>query len=322
MKEFFPVVLLFVTVVTVLELIFYAFRMIRENKNERLRARIKSLSKSLKWNDQQGIRRNRLLSHSPTLNRFLSHLPLIKKLDLIVQQANVAQPVGFFVLLSLLLGFVTLYFSNITLKNMILSTAVAGFSSAIPWVYLIRKRKKRIEKFISQLPEGVQLISRAMRAGHAFSTGMQLAAAEFEDPLGSEFEYTIDQINFGVPTAEALKTLARRMDCEEAKFFAVSVILQRETGGNLAEILDTLANLIRERFKLKGKIRTLSAEGRISAAGLICMPILVTIALYFLNREYILFLLQDPVGRIMSLIALIMMTIGILFIRRMINFEI
>jgi len=322
MKEIFPVVLLFVTVVTVLELIFYAFRIIKENKNERLRARIKSLSKSLKWNDPEGIRRNRLLSHSPTLNRFLSRFLLIKKLDLIVQQANVAQPVGFFVLLSLLLGFVTLYFSNITLKNMILSVGVAGFSSAIPWVYLIKKRKKRIEKFISQLPEGVQLISRAMRAGHAFSSGMQLAAAEFEDPLGSEFEYTIDQINFGVPTAEALKTLARRMDCEEAKFFAVSVILQRETGGNLAEILDTLANLIRERFKLKGKIRTLSAEGRISAAGLVCMPILVTIALYLLNRKYILFLLEDPAGRIMSLIALIMMTIGILFIRRMINFEI
>ena len=161
-----------------------------------------------------------------------------------------------------------------------------------------------------------------MRAGHAFSTGLQLAAAEFEDPLGTEFEYVIDQINFGVPTAEALKTLARRMDCEEAKFFAVSVILQRETGGNLAEILDTLADLIRERFKLRGKIRTLSAEGRISAIGLICMPILVTIVLYFLNREYILFLLEDPVGRIMSLVALSMMTIGVLVIRRMINFEI
>ena len=205
---------------------------------------------------------------------------------------------------------------------MLVSAGVACVSSTIPWIYLLRKRKKRIKKFISQLPEGVQLISRAMRAGHAFSTGLQLAAAEFEDPLGTEFEYVIDQINFGVPTAEALKTLARRMNCEEAKFFAVSVILQRETGGNLAEILDTLADLIRERFKLRGKIRTLSAEGRISAIGLICMPILVTIVLYFLNREYILFLLEDPVGRIMTLVALGMMTIGVLVIRRMINFEI
>ena len=322
MKEFLPVVVLFVTVVAVLELIFYAFRMIRETKNERLRARIKSLSKSLKWKDSVGIRRNRLLSHWPMLNRFLSHFPLVKKLDLMVQQANVAQPVGLFVLLSLLLVILTLYFSNITIKNMLVSAGVACVSSTIPWIYLLRKRKKRIEKFISQLPEGVQLISRAMRAGHAFSTGLQLAASEFEDPLGTEFEYVIDQINFGVPTAEALKTLARRMDCEEAKFFAVSVILQRETGGNLAEILDTLADLIRERFKLRGKIRTLSAEGRISAIGLICMPILVTIVLYFLNREYILFLLEDPVGRIMTLVALSMMTIGVLVIRRMINFEI
>jgi len=321
-KEFLPVVVLFVTVVAVLELIFYAFRMIRETKNERLRARIKSLSKSLKWKDSVGIRRNRLLSHWPMLNRFLSHFPLVKKLDLMVQQANVAQPVGLFVLLSLLLVILTLYFSNITIKNMLVSAGVACVSSTIPWIYLLRKRKKRIEKFISQLPEGVQLISRAMRAGHAFSTGLQLAASEFEDPLGTEFEYVIDQINFGVPTAEALKTLARRMDCEEAKFFAVSVILQRETGGNLAEILDTLADLIRERFKLRGKIRTLSAEGRISAIGLICMPILVTIVLYFLNREYILFLLEDPVGRIMTLVALSMMTIGVLVIRRMINFEI
>jgi tight adherence protein B len=321
-KEFIPVVILFVTIISVLELVFYTFRMIRGAKNERLRARVKSISKSLKWKDPVGIRRGRILSQLPMLHRFLSRFPLVTKLDLMVQQANVARPVGLFVLLSLLLAFLTLYFSNLMVRNIIISIGLACAGGVTPWLYLLRKRKKRIEKFVSQLPDGAQLIARAMRAGHAFSTGLQLAANEFEDPLGTEFEFVIDQINFGVPTSEALKNLAKRMDCEEAKFFAVSVILQRETGGNLAEILDTLSNLIRERFKLKGKIRVLSAEGRLSAIGLVCMPLLVTIALYFLNREYILFLFEDPAGRIMSLTALIMMVIGVMFIRRMINFEI
>ena len=322
MKEFIPVSVLFITIVAVLELIFYTFRAIRFAKNERLRARVKSISKSLKWKGPIGIRRGRILSHLPMLHRFLSRFPLVIKLDLIAQQANVARPVGFFVLLSLLMVVLTLYFSNRMVNNIVISAALACTGGITPWLYLLRKRKKRIEKFVHQLPDGTQLIARALRAGHAFSTGLQLAATEFEDPLGTEFEYVIDQINFGVPTAEALKNLAKRMDCEEAKFFAVAVILQRETGGNLAEILDTLANLIRERYKLKGKIRTLSAEGRLSAIGLVCIPVLVTIALYFLNREYILFLFEDPVGRTMSLLALMMMVIGILFIRRMINFKI
>jgi tight adherence protein B len=321
-KEFIPAVILFITIISVLELVFYAFRVIRGAKNERLRARVKSISKSLKWKDPVGIRRGRILSHLPTLHRFLSRFPLVTKLDLMVQQANVARPVGLFVLLSLLLAVLALYFSNLMVRNIIISAGLACAGGITPWLYLLRKRKNRIEKFVSQLPDGAQLIARAMRAGHAFSTGLQLAATEFEDPLGTEFEYVIDQINFGVPTSEALKNLAKRMDCEEAKFFAVSVILQRETGGNLAEILDTLSNLIRERYRLKGKIRVLSAEGRLSAIGLVCMPILVTSALYFLNREYILFLFEDPAGRIMSLVALIMMVIGVLFIRRMINFEI
>ncbi|UCF94335.1 MAG: type II secretion system F family protein [Desulfobacterales bacterium] len=322
MKDFLPVVVVFFAVVSVLELIFYAFRVIHGAKKERVRSRIKSLSKSIKWKDPVGIRRSRILSHLPMLNRLLLRVPLAKRLDLMVQQANAARPVGLFLLLSPLLALLTLYFTHLMTKNMLFSAGFGGVGGAIPWVYLLRKRKKRVEKFIAQLADGAQLIARAMRAGHAFSTGLQMAAAEFDDPLGTEFEYVVDQINFGVPTAEALKNLARRIDCDEAKFFAVSVILQRETGGNLAEILDTLASLIRERHKLKGKIRTLSAEGRLSAIGLVCMPMLVTIALYFFNREYILFLLEDPVGKIMSMAALTMMAIGVIFIRRMINFEI
>jgi tight adherence protein B len=205
---------------------------------------------------------------------------------------------------------------------MLVSTGMACIGGSMPWLYLMRLRKKRIEKFIAQLPDGVELIGRAMRAGHAFSTGLHLAADEFEDPLGTEFELVVDQINFGMSMEDALKSLSKRMDCEEARFFTVSVLLQRETGGNLAEILEGLANVIRERFKLKDKIRTLSAEGRLSGIGLVCMPIITAIGIYFINPKQILFLIEDPVGRIMSLVTMVMMTLGILIIRKMINFEI
>ncbi|MBW1745720.1 MAG: type II secretion system F family protein [Deltaproteobacteria bacterium] len=119
-----------------------------------------------------------------------------------------------------------------------------------------------MEKFQRQLPEGLELIARSLKAGHAFPSSMKMAADEFDDPLGPEFEETINEINFGVNVPDALKNLAERVNCDDLKFFVISVILQRETGGNLAEIIEGLAYIIRERFKLYGKIRTLAAEGK------------------------------------------------------------
>ena len=135
----------------------------------------------------------------------------------------------------------------------------------IPFFILYRKKKKRVAKFESQLPDALDLIARALKAGHAFSTGMRMVANEFDDPLGTEFGRTIDEISFGMELDQALKNLLKRVDCNDLKFFVMSLILHREAGGNLAEILGNISRLIRERFRLMRKVRVLSAQGRMSA---------------------------------------------------------
>ena len=177
-------------------------------------------------------------------------------------------------------------------------------------------------KFEKQLPEALALIARALRAGHAFSSGMKLAAEEFGDPLGPEFNETLDEINFGLSVADALKNLARRVDCPDLGFFVVSVILQRETGGNLAEIIEGLAHLIRERFKFRGKVRVLSAEGRLSAVILMVLPVLLATFLFVFHPKVVAPLLHDPIGRVMLWIMSVLMVLGFLMVRRIIKVEV
>ena len=173
-----------------------------------------------------------------------------------------------------------------------------------------------------QLPEALDLISRALKAGHAFVGGIKLVAEEFDDPLGPEFGEMLEEINYGVSTQVALKNLARRVDCNEIKYFVVGVILQRETGGNLAELMDTLALLIRERFKFDGKVRTLSAEGKLSAVVLVCLPFAIIAYLKLSQPEYMNLLFTDPVGRVMAVVAGIMMIIGIFVMKKMVKIEV
>ena len=151
---------------------------------------------------------------------------------------------------------------------------------------------------------------------------MKLASEEFRDPLGPEFEETLDEINFGVSVPEALKNLAHRVDCPDLRFFVVSVILQRETGGNLAEIIEGLAQLIRERFKFRGKVRVLTAEGRLSAVVLVVIPFLLFLAISFLNPSFLTPLVSDPLGRAIIFIAIFMMIVGVFVIRRIIKVEV
>ncbi len=175
-----------------------------------------------------------------------------------------------------------------------------------------------MEKFERQLPEALELITRALRAGHAFTGGLKLVTEEFGDPVGVEFGETLDQINFGVDVPDALLNLTERVDCDDLKFFAVSVIVQRETGGNLAEILEALSRLMRERFKFQGRVRILSAEGRMSATVLVVMPFCVVALLSVLNPDYMKVLFTDPLGRYLIMLALVMMGFGSYIIKKLV----
>ena len=176
--------------------------------------------------------------------------------------------------------------------------------------------------FESQLPDAVDLISRALKAGHAFSTGMRMVANDLGDPIGSEFTRTMAEVSFGADLNQAMKNMLLRVDCPDLKFFVMSVILQRETGGNLAEILGNLSRLMRDRFKLHRKIKTLSAEGRWSAVILVLLPFVLVAVLFLVNPKYVMVLAEDPTGRILVAVTIIMQIVGIFLISKIVRIRV
>jgi len=308
---------IFVTLVLVIELCQYALRHNNSVKRRKIRNRLKNFN-TTNTSKPASIYRTRVLSEIPTLDRVLQNIPGLPQLDRLAEQAGAKYPVGFYVLMSVFLLVFGWIMGDYFVKIFLVPYLCAIFLSILPFLMLSHKKHLRIRHFQSQLPDAMDLIGRALKAGHSFSSGMKLAADEFNAPLGSEFQQVVDEINFGVGVPEALQHLATRIDSSELKFFVVSVILQRETGGNLAEIISGLADLMRARFKLHGKIRVLSAEGRMSAGILVALPFFVLALLKIKNPAYINLLFTEPAGRMMSIWGLILMILGVLVIKKMI----
>ncbi len=314
-------VLIFVVSVVCIEMFHYAYRTIRRPDRQKIRKRLRKIA-SGKDRNGVSILRRRVLSEVPFLNRFLLGIPMVRRLDRLLQQADAQYPLGFFMLLTIFLALAGYLGGSWGTRNYALATMIAALMGALPFFYLRSKKKRRMRKFQRQLPDALELVARALRAGHAFSSGMKLAADEFDDPLGPEFEETLDEINFGISVSDALKNLSGRVDCPDLNYFVVSVILQRETGGNLAEIIEGIAHLIRERFKLQGRIRVLAAEGKLSAIILLILPFAVAVILRFINPKYITLLSTDPLGKVMTATAALLMFVGVLFMKRMIDIRV
>lgn len=191
-----------------------------------------------------------------------------------------------------------------------------------PIFWLWFRRKRRLAKFAKQLPEALELVSRALRAGHSLGAGMSLVAAEMQDPIAKEFERCYEEQNFGIPLDESLEEMTERVPNLDLRFFATAVILQRQTGGDLAEILDKIGYLIRERFKIWGQIQALTGEGRLSGIVLLGLPPCLFIAMYRLNPTYCMVLFEDPLGHQMLAVAVVMQIIGALVIRKIINIKV
>ena len=313
---------IFILSLLVLEFSLYAIRIFRHPDQAEIRKRLRRSVTEESGNQGADIYKKRVLSDMPFLNRILYSLPVIERLQLTMNQANLKYTLGFFILLSMALGLMAYMVCSILTGNAPLSFLALIVSAGLPVFYVRSKKKQRMAKFEKQFPEALSLIARALRAGHAFASGMKLASEEFCDPLGPEFEETLDEINFGLSVADALKNLARRVDCPDLRFFVVSVNLQRETGGNLAEIIEGLAHLIRERFKFRGKVRVLSAEGRLSATILLVLPFVLFAGIFITNPKYISTLIYDPVGRYLMGVSGFMMIIGTFLIKRIIKVEV
>lgn len=319
-------VIIFIMALTFIELIFYGYRMFRYPDRTEVRRRLRMSMETFDEEEAANLYKKNVLSDIPFLNYILPRLPGIEKMRLVLEQANVQFTLGFLVLLSLTIGLMG-YMAASTLGGALeyrqnISIGVALVAAYLPTFYVRYKKKKRMAKFEQQLPDALEFIARALRSGHAFTSGMKLAADEFSDPIGPEFNETLDEINFGINVAEALKNLAKRVDCPDLKFFVVSVILQRETGGNLAELMENLAHLIRERFKLRGKVQTLTAEGRLSAKVLLALPTAVAIYLMIFEKDFFSPMYTDPLGRMFLMITVAFMIVGFIIIQRIVKLEI
>ena len=265
------------------------------------------------------IVKRRKFSASPELDASLRRLPLTGKLDRMLQQAGAKQMVAG--LLAWMAGFLC---AGLLVAAMLHLPwfgvlAVALGCAYLPVLRLVRARDARLTLFERQLPEALDMMGRAMRAGHAFPTALKLAADEMGAPLGEEFKTAFDEVNFGVAMSDALGNLAQRVPSMDLQYFVVAVLIQRESGGNLTELLSSISAIVRARHKLAGQVRVLSAEGRISAWVLCLLPFGAGTVMYMANPETMSVLVTDPGGRKMLYASLGMMVFGVLAIRKIIR---
>ncbi len=195
-------------------------------------------------------------------------------------------------------------------------------TGVLPLFWLLMRRKNRISKFNKQLPEALELLSRSLRAGHSLGAGFGLIASEMQEPISREFGQAFEEQNLGITLEEALEGMTTRVPNMDLRFFATAVLLQRQTGGDLAEILDKIGRLIRERFKLAGTIQALTGEGRLSGIVLLALPPALFAVMYRLNYDYCMVLFRDPTGRKLLAGALVMQFIGALVIRKIITIKV
>lgn len=256
---------------------------------------------------------------SSPINRLLEKLPAFTDY---LDQADIPIPPAKFAVLCLA-AFVGGAMSCILTPLPILLAPFAGaLCAALPLSWLVMKRKKRLAKFGRQMPEALDLLSRSLRAGHSLNAGFGLVASELEAPLATEFSRAFEEQNFGIPLDEAIEDMADRIPNMDLRFFATAIVLQRQTGGDLAEILDKISHLIRERLMILGQVQALTGEGRMSGAVLLALPPVLFIVMLKLNYDYVLMLFTDQIGRYMLIAALVTQVIGALVIKKIITIKV
>jgi tight adherence protein B len=268
------------------------------------------------------ILRQRKLSDLPWLNDILSSMSNLGGLEKILQQANSQMPVGVFLLLSGVLGVAGMVIAAIMDYPLLVAGGVGLVCLMLPLIKIKMQRTKRFKTFEHQLPEALDLMARALRAGHAFSVGMKMVGDEFPDPIGPEFNRTVEEISFGIDTPEAMENLNNRVVSTDLKFFITALVVQRETGGNLAEIIEAISRLIRQRFELLARVKALSAEGRLSGIVLFVMPFIMGGVLWYMNEDYMRLLIEDELGLMMAGGAGLLMIFGGVVMKKMCDIKV
>lgn len=315
-------VLIFVAVVLGLEGVYQTWASKNSGEAKRLTARlnrIEGAGDETPLSIERRIEKNRLAwLDSNVVSQLVSGQQLIQY----VRAADVGLSAGEMIGIGGVAAVVGYAIPLLSGKPFVFSLLMAVVMAAMPWFWLAYKRMQRIKTFERQIPEALDLMGRALRAGHAFPTAVKMVADEMPDPIAHDFRIMFDEANFGVPQNEALTRLADRVPVDDMRFFVIAVMIQRESGGNLAELLDNISAIVRARLKLLGEIRTLSAEGKLSAWILGLLPFAVGGVVNLVNPQFLSVLWTDPAGLKAVGIALLLMSIGVWWMTRIIKIRV
>jgi tight adherence protein B len=259
---------------------------------------------------------------SPWLRPIISRVPQLGDAELLLQQAGVSWSLQTLFLLSIGLAVALGSMFLILAGSIPIGLLGTGLGAMLPYLYVRRQRTKRINAFEELLPDAVDLVGRALRAGHPLSSGFKMAADDGPEPVASEFRRIFEEQRFGLPLQDSLLGMADRINLVDVRILVTAILIQREVGGNLAEILDNLAAVVRARFTIRRQVRVYTAQGRMTGYLLSALPIILFSILYMINGQYMSILFTDPVGKILVGVALSMQLIGFLWIRKIIKIEI
>jgi tight adherence protein B len=270
----------------------------------------------------ESVLKHKLEGPLPGMDRLMSGTGTGKRMTRLIEQSGVRTTPSAVALICLVsaasCGLVTFLFVPQRFAPLV-AACLGGF---MPFAWLLHKRTARMKRFEEQFPEALDLLSRAIRAGHALQTALGMAADELPDPVGPEFKKTFDQQNFGLPLRDALNEMAARIAVLDVRFFVTAVLIQRDTGGNLSEILENLAHVVRERFKIRRQVRVHTAHGRFTGYVLLALPAALAIALSYINPEHMQSLFREHMGQMMLMGAMVMQAIGFIWIRQVIKIEV
>jgi tight adherence protein B len=272
--------------------------------------------------DDSSIIKQAVESPLPGIDKVLAKSNAGSRLARLIELSGVRTTPGAVVMMSLTAALIVGLMARMLVANPLVAPLAGLAVSTTPFLWLMYRKSKRLKRFEEQFPEALDLLSRAIRAGHAFQTAMGMVADELPDPVGPEFKKTFDQQNFGLPLREALNELSERLGLLDVRFFVTAVLIQRDTGGNLSEILDNLAHVVRERFKIKRQVRVHTAHGRFTGYVLLALPAALAVALSFINPEHMQLLFREHMGQMMLIGAIVMQTIGYVWIRQVIKIEV
>jgi len=309
----------------------FSFLIVLDQRSARarlIRQRVTSAQSPGASSEAMALLRDEMLSRIPAFDMLLRRSERVSRLQSLLDQAGLSMRAGNVLIYSVIsmLAFGALgYLLTDTFpfhQNLMFTAAAGALGAIVPYSYASRQRNRRFQKFEEEFPEAIDTLARAVRAGHAFTMAVEILCNELAEPVSTEFRKLYEEQKYGMPVRDALLNLAQRMPLMDVKFFVTAVMLQRETGGNLAEILDNLSYVIRERFKIQRQVRVYTAQGRLTMALLMGMPPIIVALMLMLNPAFIHPLFADPIGHILLVAGITLQTVGYFVIRKIIRIQV